>query len=67
MGEAFEKRPPKHPWRDYLTAEERDVLKAADAARDEWARLNAARATITNRAIQRAKYAAEKERKAANG
>ena len=56
------KGPPgrKLPWRDFLTAEEREILARADAAREEWQRLNVERASITNRAIQRAKYAAVK-------
>ena len=44
------------PWRDYLTPEEAATIAAADASKTEWQRLNAARAGIVNRAIQRAKY-----------
>lgn len=49
---------PKWDWRAYLTDAERENLAVADAAKAEWQRLNRARAQITNRAIQRAKYAA---------
>lgn len=51
---------PKWPWRRFLTAEERQAIKEADAAKKRWQSLNRARAAITNRAIQRAKYAAQK-------
>jgi hypothetical protein len=53
---AFSQREPKWPWRDFLTADESETLAAADRAKSEWLRLNAERASITNRAIQRAKY-----------
>lgn len=52
----YEKRKPKWDWRAYLTAEEKTILAAADRAKAEWLKLNKARAGITNRAIQRAKY-----------
>ena len=51
----------KWPWRDYLTDDERAILAKADAAKAKWQRLNLARASITNRAIQRAKYHATRE------
>ena len=51
-------REKKWPWQDFLTDEERETIARADAAKAEWQRLNQARAGITNRAIQRAKYAA---------
>lgn len=54
-------RKPKWDWRAYLTADETATLERADAAKAEWQRLNQTRAMITNRAIQRAKYAAMKE------
>lgn len=57
----WEKAGGKWPWRDFLTDEEREILAKADAAKAEWTRLNQARASITNRAIQRAKYAATRE------
>ena len=47
-------------WRDYLTDEERAVIEAGDAAKAEWERLNAPRAGIINRCIQRSRYAARK-------
>jgi hypothetical protein len=52
----YKPREPKWDWRGYLTPEEKAVLDAADAAKQEWQRLNKERASITNRAIQRAKY-----------
>lgn len=51
-------RKPKWAWRKFLTAEEKKVLATSDAAKAKWLSLNRARAAITNRAIQRAKYAA---------
>lgn len=54
----YESRKPKWPWRDYLTLAEREKLAAADEAKRLWLELNKERAAITNRAIQRAKYAA---------
>lgn len=53
-----EKRKPKWNWRAHLTADELAVLNAADKAKAAWLKLNKERAGITNRAIQRAKYAA---------
>ncbi len=58
---AFTPREPKWAWRDFLTDDERLTLGRADAAKEEWLRLNKERAAITNRAIQRAKYAAQKD------
>lgn len=55
---AFERKQPKWAWREYLTDEERETLDRADEAKAAWTRLNGERASITNRAIQRAKYAA---------
>jgi hypothetical protein len=55
---AWKPKKPKWPWRKFLTEEERKILRAADAAKSEWTKLNRNRAGITNRAIQRAKYAA---------
>jgi hypothetical protein len=56
----YKPRKPKWAWRNYLTKDERVTLAAAEAAKAEWQRLNKERAAITNRAIQRAKYAARK-------
>lgn len=53
----YEKRKPKWDWRAFLTAEEKTILVAADRAKAAWLKLNKERAGITNRAIQRAKYA----------
>lgn len=53
-------RPSPWRWREFLTDEERDTLAKAEEAKAVWQRLNAERASITNRAIQRAKYAAQK-------
>ena len=47
-------------WRDYLTDEERAVIQAGEDAKAEWERLNAPRAGIINRCIQRMRYAARK-------
>lgn len=55
---AYEKRKPRWPWRDFLTLEERNKLAEASEAKRHWQELNKERAAITNRAIQRAKYAA---------
>lgn len=54
----YEKRKPKWDWRSFLTPEEKAVLTTADKAKTAWLKLNKERAGITNRAIQRAKYAA---------
>jgi len=54
----YEKRKPKWNWRSFLTSEEKVALASADKAKAAWLKLNQERATITNRAIQRAKYAA---------
>lgn len=54
----YEKRQPKWDWRSHLTADELAVLEAADKAKERWLKLNKERASITNRAIQRAKYRA---------
>ncbi len=48
------------PWRDHLRPEECAIIEAGDAAKAEWQRLNMPRAGIVNRAIRRARYAAEK-------
>lgn len=48
----------KWNWREHLTIEELAILRAADKAKAAWLKLNKERAGITNRAIQRAKYAA---------
>lgn len=55
----YRKRKPKWDWRSFLTSEEKAVLAAADKAKKAWLKLNKERASITNRAIQRAKYAAK--------
>ncbi|QCL88781.1 hypothetical protein [Agrobacterium tumefaciens] len=57
----FEKKEAKWPWRDFLTDEEKEALAKADAAKAIWESLNLQRASIQNRAIQRAKYAASKQ------
>ncbi|WLA80314.1 hypothetical protein [Bradyrhizobium elkanii] len=56
----YKKREPRWNWRAFLTAEERAILATADRAKAEWLNLNKERASITNRAIQRAKYEAGK-------
>jgi hypothetical protein len=55
----YKKPEPKWPWRDYLTDDERATLARADAAKAAWQKLNKGRAEIQNRALQRAKYAAQ--------
>jgi hypothetical protein len=55
-------RKPKWDWRAFLTVEEADKLSEAWDAKQHWLALNRERAAITNRAIQRAKYAAQKDR-----
>jgi len=57
---AFQKKEPKWPWRDFLTEDEKEALAKADEAKALWETLNTQRASIQNRAIQRAKYAAAK-------
>lgn len=54
----YKPRKAKWDWRSYLTLEEAATLQAADRAKAAWQKLNKERAGITNRAIQRAKYAA---------
>lgn len=54
----YEKAVAMWPWRDFLTDDERAEMAAADVAKAEWQRLNRGRASIQNRAIQRAKNAA---------
>lgn len=56
----YSRRPPKWNWRKFLTFEELTELQDAAQAKAAWLRLNKQRAAITNRAIQRAKYAARK-------
>ncbi|QTG13041.1 hypothetical protein G6M86_07210 [Agrobacterium tumefaciens] len=58
---AFQKKEPKWPWRDYLTEAEKEALAKADEAKATWEHLNTQRASIQNRAIQRAKYAAQRQ------
>lgn len=50
------KRDASVDWRAVLTDAERQTIDAADRAKKKWSELNAARAGIVNRAIQRAKY-----------
>lgn len=61
MNAHWSPRKGKWPWRDFLTSEEVATLAAADDAKRAWLALNKERAAITNRAIQRAKYAALKD------
>lgn len=57
---AWDKRPQKHSWRDYLTKEEAAELAEIDRDAEkidlDRRHLTARRAMIVNRAIQRAKY-----------
>lgn len=57
-GAGWSPRKPKYDWRAFLTIEERDKLSEAWDAKQHWLALNKESAAITNRAIQRAKYAA---------
>lgn len=57
----YSKAEAKWPWRDYLTDEERKELAVADEAKKRWRKANMARASIVNRAIQRAKYHAKND------
>ncbi|MBN7804847.1 hypothetical protein JZX86_05650 [Agrobacterium rosae] len=59
----YQKKQAKWPWRDFLTKDERDTLMKATEAKALWEKLNVERASIQNRAIQRAKYAAKLEGK----
>lgn len=52
------RKKPKWQWQRFLTTEEKSILDAAGAAKAAWLALNRERAAITNRATQRAKYAA---------
>lgn len=55
---AWKPKQPKWDWRKFLTAEEKAALDKADKAKEAWLALNHDRASIQNRAIQRAKHAA---------
>lgn len=44
-------------WRNYLTDEELEVIKAIDAAKANWLKLNKQRAEIVNRAVKRSRDA----------
>ena len=54
----FAKRQSKWAWRDYLTAEELELVRQADEAKRAWRMLRKDLVFIQNRAIQRARYAA---------
>jgi hypothetical protein len=60
---AYKRREPKHNWRSFLTAEERQEIETADRAKKDWERrwrkLSVNRARIMNRAIQRSRSATE--------
>lgn len=49
-------RPPKCPWRNFLTTEEKTIISKADTAKAVWLKANQNRAAIINRAIQRARH-----------
>ncbi len=51
------KRDPKWDWEARLTKGEAETVWRADETKRAWQRLQAERAVIQNRAIQRAKYA----------
>lgn len=50
----------KKEYLQYLTEEELAEVQAADDAKLHWLKLNRTRASIVNRAVQRAKYDREK-------
>jgi hypothetical protein len=56
----WKKNPPKWPWHDFLTDEERQIIAEADKAKRVWQQLMQTRTVIINRAIHRAKYHARK-------
>lgn len=58
---SWKPKQPKWDWRKFLTADEKVALERADKAKAVWRAANHDRATIQNRAIQRAKYAAQQE------
>lgn len=55
--------PVRIDWRAELTADERRAIDDADKAKARWQKLNAARAGIVNRAIKRAQYRIQIEKK----
>lgn len=57
----YKKASPKWDWRRFLTENESETLLKAEVAKRDWMTLNKERASITNRAIQRAKYHAQKD------
>lgn len=59
----FKSRTPKCPWRDFLTAAERNVFDAAAAAKAEHRRLVKERTRIMHEAVARAKTSSGKEEK----
>jgi hypothetical protein len=50
------------PWRDYLTEDEAETIRQADAARERWNTLRDVRAGIISRATDRARAAGAGER-----
>jgi hypothetical protein len=52
-------RRPKHPWRKFLTPDEKDLLDKVEAAKAAWRALNESRRGIINRAGRRARYHAQ--------
>lgn len=64
MSGTWKPRRAQWPWEDYLTADEwpvvEDALRASAAAKQKLAEATAILNPIRNRAIHRAKYAAEK-------
>lgn len=62
----FKPRPPKWPWRDFLTASEANTLARADAAKAEYRRLVKERSNIMHAATARAKAAGARKVEAAS-
>lgn len=55
---------PKWQWRDFLSPDEAEFIAKVDQAKADWLELNKARASIKNRAVQRAMYDARKGKNA---
>jgi hypothetical protein len=56
------KRESKWPWRDYLSSDEAALIAEVEAAKARWLEQNMSRASIKNRAVQRAMYDASSKR-----
>jgi hypothetical protein len=54
----------KWNWRDYLLPHEAALIDAVEQAKANWLELNKSRASIKNRAVQRAMYDARRSEQA---